>query len=164
MFSRFERKTFVSLFAAVMALLLFGNAPAFAQVSGATLTGTVTDASGAQVPDVKIVIKDVATGIERTVTTNKDGFYIAANLLPSEYRVTVSATGFNTEVKSGIKLNVGARRNASLSPWLPIRHFGMLTVIPLYRAQGQKRIHKGHLSLPAICAALICAETQAATS
>ena len=114
MFSRFERKTFVSLFATVMALLLFSNAPALAQVSGATLTGTVTDASGAQVPDVKIVIKDVATGIERTVTTNKDGFYIAANLLPSEYQVTVSATGFNTEIKSGIKLNVGAQQEFDL--------------------------------------------------
>src|ERR1700682_806086 len=97
-----------------MVFLSLATVRSHAQVSGATLSGTVTDASGAQVPDVKIVIKDVATGIERTVTTNKDGFYIAANLLPSEYQVTISATGFNTEVKNGIKLNVGTQQEFDL--------------------------------------------------
>jgi hypothetical protein len=61
-----------------------------------------------------VVIKDVSTGVERTVTTNKDGFYIAANLLPAEYQVTVSAPGFNTEIKNGIKLNVGMEQEFNL--------------------------------------------------
>ena len=79
------------------------------------MTGTITDPSGAEVPNAQIVIKDLATGVERTVTTNKDGFYIAANLLPAEYQVTISATGFNTEIKTGIKINVGAQQEFNLA-------------------------------------------------
>jgi hypothetical protein len=79
------------------------------------LTGTITDKTGSEIPNAQIVIKDLATGIERTVTTNKDGFYIAANLLPAEYQVTISAPGFNTEIKTGIKLNVGAQQEFNLT-------------------------------------------------
>ena len=43
------------------------------------------------------------------MTTNTDGFYSAANLLPGEYEVAVSATGFNTEIKKGITINVGSQ-------------------------------------------------------
>jgi len=50
-------------------------------------------------PNAQIVIKDLATGVERTVRDNKEAFYIAANLLPAEYQVTVTATGFNTEIR-----------------------------------------------------------------
>ena len=58
--------------------------------------------------------RDMSTGVERTVITNKDGFYIAANLLPAEYQVTVTAQGFNTEIKTGIKLNVGMEQEFNL--------------------------------------------------
>ncbi|MCU1341704.1 MAG: hypothetical protein JWN92_1127, partial [Candidatus Acidoferrum typicum] len=47
--------------------------------------------------------------ISRNVTTNADGFYSAANLVPGNYEVSVSAAGFNTEVKKGIVINVGAQ-------------------------------------------------------
>jgi len=92
------------------------NAPrSLAQVAGGTLTGTITDKTGSEIPNAQIVIKDLATGIERTVSTNKDGFYIAANLLPAEYQVTISASGFNTEIKTGIKINVGAQQEFNLT-------------------------------------------------
>jgi hypothetical protein len=105
---------FVYVFCIAVALLLTNAVPSRAQVAGATLTGTITDSSGGQVPNAQVVIKDVSTGVERTVTTNKDGFYIAANLLPAEYQVTVTATGFNTEIKNGIKLNVGMEQEFNL--------------------------------------------------
>src|SRR6202030_2731490 len=114
MIPRIRASFFVYIFSMAIALLLTNAVPSRAQVAGATLTGTITDSSGGDVPNAQVVIKDVSTGVERTVTTNKDGFYIAANLLPSEYQVTVSATGFNTEVKSGIKLNVGAQQEFDL--------------------------------------------------
>src|SRR5579872_4582945 len=85
------------------------SAPIWAQVSGATLTGTVTDASGAVVPNAQISIKDVATGIVRTATTDAAGLYSAPNLLPGSYDVTVSAPGFATGVRTGITLTVGAQ-------------------------------------------------------
>ena len=107
MIPRIRLRIFVYVASAAVALLLTNAVPSRAQVAGATLTGTITDSSGGQVPNAQVVIKDVSTGVERTVTTNKDGFYVAANLLPAEYQVTVTATGFNTEIKNGIKLNVG---------------------------------------------------------
>src|SRR5512137_2120086 len=81
-----------------------------AQVAGGTLSGTITDPSGATVPQAKVVIKNVATGVERVVTTNTEGFYTTPNLLPGGYQVTVSAKGFNTEIKTGIVMNVGAQQ------------------------------------------------------
>jgi hypothetical protein len=106
-----------TIFAATVAMALFSSSSvsARAQVAGGTLTGTITDPSGGEVPEALILIKDVATGVERTVTTNKDGFYIAANLLPAEYRITVSASGFNTEIRNGIKINVGAQQEFNLT-------------------------------------------------
>jgi hypothetical protein len=85
-----------------------------AQVVGGTLSGTITDPSGRVVPQAQILIQNVATGVERIVTTNTDGFYIAANLLPGDYQVTTSATGFNTEIKTGIIMNVGAQQTFDL--------------------------------------------------
>jgi hypothetical protein len=111
---RIRLRIFVYLVSVAIVLLLTSAVPSRAQVAGATLTGTITDPAGGQVPNAQIVIKDVATGVERTVTTNKDGFYIAANLLPAEYQVTVTAQGFNTEIKNGIKLNVGMEQEFNL--------------------------------------------------
>jgi len=98
----------------VMATMLF-PAALRAQVAGGTLSGTITDPTGRAVPQAQIVITNVATGVERVVTTNADGFYTAVNLLPGEYQVKISATGFNTEVKTGITMNVGAQQTFDLS-------------------------------------------------
>jgi Carboxypeptidase regulatory-like domain len=83
---------------------------AAAQVSGATLSGTVTDSSGASIPNAQVAIQDLATGITRTVTTDSDGFYTAPNLLPDAYRVSVTANGFSTLEQSGITLTVGSQQ------------------------------------------------------
>jgi hypothetical protein len=114
MIPRIRLRMVVYVFSVAVALLLTNAVPSRAQVAGATLTGTITDSSGGQVPNAQVVIKDVSTGVERTVTTNKDGFYIAANLLPAAYQVTVTAPGFNTEIKNGIKLNVGMEQEFNL--------------------------------------------------
>lgn len=93
-----------------VALGFFLSVPAYAQVAGATLSGTVTDASGAVVPQAQISIKNVGTGISTVAPTNADGLYSVPNLLPGSYDVTVSAHGFKTEVRSGINLTVGAQQ------------------------------------------------------
>ncbi|HEV2522431.1 MAG TPA: TonB-dependent receptor [Candidatus Acidoferrales bacterium] len=81
-----------------------------AQVAGATLTGTVTDTSGAILPNAQVTITDVATGVTRIVTSNAAGLYIAPNLLPGTYEVKVAATGFKTQLQKGITLTVGAEQ------------------------------------------------------
>jgi len=86
------------------------SVPAKAQVAGGTLSGTITDPSDKSVPQAQVSIMNVATGITTTVTTNADGFFIAPNLLPGEYQVTVSANGFSTGTRKGISLTVGSRQ------------------------------------------------------
>src|SRR5260370_6626277 len=72
-----------------------------AQVVGATLSGTITDASGAAVPNGQVSIKNTATGITRGVTADAAGFYTTPNLLPGNYEVTFSASGFSKQVNTG---------------------------------------------------------------
>ena len=79
-----------------------------AQVTGGTITGTVTDSSGKVVPNVHISIANIETGVTRDVSTNDEGFYSAPNLLAGSYKVTFAASGFKTEAASGITLTVAA--------------------------------------------------------
>lgn len=88
----------------------FTVTPAKAQATGATLSGVITDASGSAVPNAKVLIKNVATGVPREVISNTEGFYTAPNLLPGEYEVTVSAGGFGSVVQKNITLTVGAEQ------------------------------------------------------
>jgi hypothetical protein len=108
---RDSKKAALTLFTfSALALILLTSVPVYAQVSGATMTGTVSDASGAVIPNARVSIRNVATGEVRTATTNAAGFYTAPNLLPAKYEVTVTAPGFSTEVRSGITLTVGAQQ------------------------------------------------------
>ena len=99
----------LELVAWVLVLCLAASVSLRAQVAGGTLSGTITDPSGAAVPNAQVVVKNSATGVARTLTTNAEGLYSAVNLLPGVYEVEVSATGFNTEVKSGIAITVGSQ-------------------------------------------------------
>jgi outer membrane receptor protein involved in Fe transport len=92
----------------VLALNGLVSGPVYAQVAGATLNGTVADASGAGVPNANVSIRNTATGVVRDVATDSDGFYSAPNLLPGVYDITVSAVGFSTAVQTGLTLTVGA--------------------------------------------------------
>jgi len=89
-------------------------APATAQVSGATLSGLVTDEQGGPVANATISIKNTGTGVAREVTSNSDGIYSAPNLLPGEYEVTGTATGFQTLTEKGITLTVGGQQSLNL--------------------------------------------------
>jgi hypothetical protein len=89
-------------------------APADAQVSGATLSGLVTDEQGGPVANATITIKNAGTGVAREVASNSDGIYSAPNLLPGEYEVTVTATGFRTLTEKGITLTVGGQQSLNL--------------------------------------------------
>jgi hypothetical protein len=79
----------------------------YGQGAGSTLTGTVTDPSGASVVSAQLVITQSSTDVTRELTTNASGFYTASNLAPGGYEVTVTAAGFATMVQHAITLNVG---------------------------------------------------------
>ena len=102
----------------VMALLAIANVStgqANAQVSGATLSGTISDPSGAVVAGAQVSIANRETGVTRAVTTDAGGLYSAPNLLPGSYDVTVTATGFSTTKQTDIALAVGAQATLNVS-------------------------------------------------
>lgn len=90
-------------------------ADAWSQVSGATLSGAVTDASGGTVAHADLSVTNTATGVTTNTTTNTDGFYALPNLLPGEYEIKASAPGFSVKVLNGITLTVGAHQVLNLT-------------------------------------------------
>src|SRR5262249_32905959 len=91
---------------------------AFSQLVSATIVGSVTDASGAVVPNAKVTLTETNTGVDRTATTHSSGNYTDPNLPPGRYRVTVEMTGFKKEIRDGINLEVDstARADMKLTP------------------------------------------------
>src|SRR5437879_4536572 len=67
---------------------LFVSSVLYAQVTTATLLGTVKDSSGAAVPNAGVSAKNLATGLARSVTTGDDGNYVISNLPAGHYSVT----------------------------------------------------------------------------
>jgi hypothetical protein len=81
----------------------------YAQVVGGTIQGTITDPKGAVLPDVKIAITNLSTQIVTSLTSDADGFYTVPNLLPGDYSVTATRSGFATSITQ-VTLAVGAQR------------------------------------------------------
>ncbi len=73
------------------------------------MVGTVTDPTGAQVPNVAITIKNTDTGVTRKLTTNEVGQYVAPNLHIGNYTVRAEAPGFKAAEQNTITLSVGER-------------------------------------------------------
>ena len=102
----------------VCVLLMFAalvSIQVHAQVTGATLSGTVTDTSGGIIRDAEVSVKNTATGISRAVTVDSAGFYTVPNLLAGIYEVRVTAAGFSTALQSDLTLAVGAQQQLNFS-------------------------------------------------
>jgi hypothetical protein len=94
----------------ITTLLLFLPVSAFAQAAGgvAGISGTVRDASGAAIPNAKVVISSASQGQIRSITSNGSGVFTAPSLIPGPgYQVTVTATGFSPYDVKDIDLQVG---------------------------------------------------------
>ena len=91
-----------------LVLLLLACVPVTlrAQLTTATVTGFVADASGAKVPDAKVTYTDAATGLASSAMTNSEGLYRISGLLPGTYTATVTQQGFKTVVRQGISLKI----------------------------------------------------------
>jgi hypothetical protein len=80
---------------------------ALAQVQNGAFTGTVTDPSGAAVPNVKVTITNVGTNATVTTTTTNTGLYSARELPPGTYKMSAEAPGFKTFTNNNVALNAG---------------------------------------------------------
>ena len=92
--------------AAFVALICFAI-PAAGQSTGASVSGIVTDASGARIVDATITIAHLLNGRALTLTTGPEGTYRAVALLPGEFDLTATGTGFTARTRR-VTLLVGA--------------------------------------------------------
>ncbi len=86
-----------------------------AQTTTATLSGLITDQSGAVLPGVQVTVVNSATGVQRSLTTDAGGRFVAPQLPPGSYDVTASMAGFSRLVRQGITLTVGQDAKLTLS-------------------------------------------------
>ena len=108
-------RTALPLILVAVALALGLSSPAFGQEeTSATVSGQVTDSTGALIPNATVIITDKATGLERRVQTNDDGFYNAPTLSPGEYTIVVEQANFKRHELS-ITLNAKDRRVANVA-------------------------------------------------
>lgn len=101
---------------ALFSLLVVSAAAVSAQVTTVTIHGTISDATGAVIPNAQVTAVNVETNFSRSVITDSSGQYAVQFLPIGPYRLEVTATGFKKFVQSGIVLEIN--RNARVDPTL----------------------------------------------
>src|ERR1019366_5058785 len=86
-----------------------------AQTVNGNIIGTVHDPQGGVIPNVSVSAKNLETGAERTATTDDTGSFTIPGVAAGTYDLTASTAGFQTEVRKGITLSVGAVVRADLA-------------------------------------------------
>src|ERR1700761_7289644 len=100
--------------AIVVCLLCLTSISTFGQVS-ASLSGRITDPTGAAIPAATVTANNIETGIARTTQSNQSGEYQLLELPLGRYEVHASKEGFTEEKRAGISLVVGQAANADLT-------------------------------------------------
>ncbi len=97
------------MFRRTLSLIVFLLVSAFlhAQVVGGTISGTVTDSTGAVIPNAVVVVHNQDTGTQRTLTTNSAGAYSAPSIPVGTYLVTTTVAGFSQFSRDHVALAVG---------------------------------------------------------
>jgi hypothetical protein len=111
-----RRYSFVGVLGAfLLAMLIASPISGRAQVTNATGTiqGTVTDQTGAVVPNAKVTLTEPSTGFTKVFTTTGDGYYSAGSLIPGTYSLQIEAAGFST-AKENVTVQVGVAANGSV--------------------------------------------------
>ncbi len=99
----------------VLTVLMAWPSPVTAQAVYGTISGTVTDSSGAVVPGARVRVTNVNTSVTVMLTTNAVGIYSANSLIPGVYKVEAEAKGFKTAVADKIQLEVNANPKVDLA-------------------------------------------------
>lgn len=95
-------------------LLTLAFSPLLLGQSSSSITGQVTDQSKAAMPGVRIIVRAIDTGVEHRTTTNQDGYYTVAALLPVDYSVTAEMEGFKKTTSPAFKLDIASTARIDL--------------------------------------------------
>ena len=92
----------------VSGILIGGSRTSFGQaINAGDIRGTVTDTSGALVPEVTVSVLNVDTGVAKDYSTNKDGLYDTSSIVAGRYKLTFKKTGYETIVRGPVTVDVG---------------------------------------------------------
>jgi hypothetical protein len=91
----------------LLALLIAFPVNSRAQVVGGTISGTISDSTGAAIPNAAVLVHNDETGNERHLQTGPDGRYAAPSIPVGTYTVTADADGFSQQRRTGVALSVG---------------------------------------------------------
>ncbi len=108
------RRTLIALILPAIFLALFLPLCASAQESGGTIVGVVTDPQGGVVAGSNVIIKNTATGAERVAPPNAQGVYTAPNLIPGNYEISCTASGFAPTIIKDVVVAVGDQREIDI--------------------------------------------------
>jgi Carboxypeptidase regulatory-like domain/TonB dependent receptor len=128
----------IRLLSIALALFVLSASSIFAQsTNSGDIRGTVTDASGALIPDVTVTALNVDTGVSKVYTTNRDGLYDTGPIVAGSYKVTFSASGFSQYARGPITVEVGFTTvNAPLKVGSTTEEVTVSTDIPLLHTEG----------------------------
>ena len=101
-------------FALLLCVALFSLPAAHTQILYGSLTGTITDASNAVVPNVSVELTNQATGASRTVTTDSHGDYLALNLEPGPYTIAIKQAGFAAFTQKNILVVINQEQRVNI--------------------------------------------------
>ena len=101
--------------ALLLCAVLLSVPAAYTQILYGSLTGTITDASNAVVPNVTVVLTNQATSVGRTVTTDSHGDYLALNLEPGPYAIAIKQAGFAAFTQKNILISVNQQQRVNIA-------------------------------------------------
>ena len=125
-----------------LTLLMAGVGPiphfAGAQAIYGSFSGTVTDSTGAAIPNAAITVTDIAKGIHEVVQTNASGLYLVEHLIPDTYVIKIDAPGFETVSSSPMALSADSspRFDAQLKPGSQAQTVIVTTEAPLLKTEN----------------------------
>ena len=107
-----------------------------AQISLATLSGTVKDSSGGVIPGAAVEARSLGTNLSRSTKTNSNGEYVLPDLAADHYELKVTFTGFKAYVRPDVELQVSqhATVDATLEPGSPEQQLTVMATAPLLNA------------------------------
>ncbi|HXU19506.1 MAG TPA: TonB-dependent receptor [Verrucomicrobiae bacterium] len=113
--------------------------PAFSQLNLGSISGTVTDTSGAVITGATVTVTDVERGVSRTLTTDTAGQYSAPSLTPGSYSVRVEFAGFQTLNRTGIAVGVGqaVRVDLAMQPGAQTQTVTVTEAVPLINTANE---------------------------
>ena len=120
-----------------IAIILCAQSALAQNANSGDIRGTVTDSSGALIPNVTVMALDVDTGVAKTYVTDQAGLYDTAAILPGNYKLTFTKQGFETLVRGPVTLPVGyITVDATLKVGSTVTQVTVTTNVPLLQTES----------------------------